>query len=452
MVGTKAKSQRMTMESFNQQKIGMFEKIAYGMSNMGGNICNTAIASFITLYYTDSVGIAAATVGTMLLIARIFDAISDIVMGAIIDKSNTKWGQARPWFILSILPFALSTILVFAVPDGMNEVGQTIYMYVTYIFTGVICYTVNSLSAISMQSLMTGDTKERMGLNASYQIFGFISIIAVNMITINLVDKLGWKGMAVLYALISMIILFITGLVCKERRYQVETTEEIGKEVNVTFRQGFPVLLRNKYFYIILILSISNYITINTFNAGGVYYAVYILGNGNLFGLMTIAGMLPTILLTTAVPYVGNKLGKRNTLILGYFLQAVGFVIVYLAGTSLPLMIAGLVIKGIGLAPIASLLIPMIGDVIEYEERCSGLRLAGLLNSAATFGIKAGSGLGAAMVGWLLAWGGYVASAAVQSASTVLAMKLMVAGIPIMCSVIGIVLSFVFDIEKKVNR
>ena len=86
------------------------------------------------------------------------------------------------------------------------------------------------------------------------------------------------------------------------------------------------------------------------------------------------------ILLTTAVPYVGNKLGKRNTLILGYFLQAVGFVIVYLAGTSLPLMIAGLVIKGIGLAPIASLLIPMIGDVIEYEERCSGLRLAGLVD------------------------------------------------------------------------
>lgn len=452
MMGTKAKSQKMTMEAFNHQKIGMIEKLAYGMSNMGGNICNTAIASFITLYYTDSVGIAAATVGTMLLIARIFDAISDIVMGTVIDRTNTKWGQARPWFILSILPFALSMILVFAVPDGMSTLGQTIYMYVTYIFTGVICYTMNSLAAVSMQSLMTGDTKERMGLNAPYQIFGFISIIAVNMVTINLVDKLGWKGMAVLYAVISMIILFITGFVCKERRYLVETSEENTKETKVTFRQGLPVLLRNKYFYIVLILSISNYITINTFNAGGVYYAMYILGNGNLFGLMTIAGMLPTILLTTAVPYVGNKLGKKNTLMAGYILQAVGFVIVYFAGTNLPVLIAGLVVKGIGLAPIASLLIPMIGDVIEYEEQCSGLRLAGLLNSAATFGIKAGGGVGAAMVGWLLAWGGYVASAEVQNDSTVFAMKLMIAGVPIICSVVGVVLSLAFDIEKKVNK
>ena len=144
MMGTKAQSQKMTMEAFNHQKIGMLEKLAYGMSNMGGNICNTAIASFITLYYTDSVGIAAATVGTMLLIARIFDAISDIVMGTVIDRTNTKWGQARPWFILSILPFALSTILVFAVPDGMSTLGQTIYMYVTYIFTGVISVGNNS--------------------------------------------------------------------------------------------------------------------------------------------------------------------------------------------------------------------------------------------------------------------------------------------------------------------
>lgn len=94
----------------------------------------------------------------------------------------------------------------------------------------------------------------------------------------------------------------------------------------------------------------------------------------------------------------------------------------------------------------------MIGDVIEYEEQCSGLRLAGLLNSAATFGIKAGGGVGAAMVGWLLAWGGYVASAEVQNDSTVFAMKLMIAGVPIICSVVGVVLSLAFDIEKKVNK
>ena len=195
-------------------------------------------------------------------------------------------------------------------------------------------------------------------------------------------------------------------------------------------------------------LSVINYITINTFNAGGVYYATYVLGNGAMFGLMTIAGMLPTILLTSLVPMIGSKFGKKKILILGYLLQVVGYTIIYLSGQNLIIMIAGLIVKGIGLSPVASLLVPMIGDVIEYEEKKTGIRLAGLLNSVATFGIKAGSGLGAAFVGWLLAWGGYVASAEVQSPTTIVAMKMIVAGIPALCSIIGIAFSLKFDIEK----
>lgn len=291
----------MTLNDFNNQKIKGYEKIAYGMSNMGGNICNTLIASFVTLYYTDNVGIAASVVGTMLLIARLFDAISDIAMGGIIDKTRTKWGQARPWFVVSIIPFILSIILVFMVPENFGNTAKVIYMYVTYIFSGVICYTVNSLSAVSMQSLMTGDKKERMGLNASYQIFGFISILAVNIITSGLAQKLGWRNIAIVYAIISAVILFITGLVCKERRCLVVANDEGKKEEKITLREGLPVLIKNKYFYILLMLSVINYITINTFNAGGVYYATYVLGNGAMFGLMTIAGMLPTILLTSLV-------------------------------------------------------------------------------------------------------------------------------------------------------
>lgn len=438
----------MTLNDFNNQKIKGYEKIAYGMSNMGGNICNTLIASFVTLYYTDNVGIAASVVGTMLLIARLFDAISDIAMGGIIDKTRTKWGQARPWFIVSIIPFILSTILVFMVPENFGNTAKVIYMYVTYIFSGVICYTVNSLSAVSMQSLMTGDKKERMGLNASYQIFGFISILAVNIITSGLAQKLGWRNIAIVYAIISAVILFITGLVCKERRCLVVANDEGKKEEKITLREGLPVLIKNKYFYILLMLSVINYITINTFNAGGVYYATYVLGNGAMFGLMTIAGMLPTILLTSLVPMIGSKFGKKNILILGYLLQVVGYTIIYFSGQNLIIMIAGLIVKGIGLSPVASLLVPMIGDVIEYEEKKTGIRLAGLLNSVATFGIKAGSGLGAAFVGWLLAWGGYVASAEVQSPTTIVAMKMIVAGIPALCSIIGIAFSLKFDIEK----
>lgn len=353
-------------EKFSDIKVGMPTKIAYGFANMGGNMIFTAISSFVTIYYTDSMGIAAAVVGTMMLLTRFLDGISDVVMGAIIDKTHTKIGQALPWYIVSIIPLAISMVLVFSMPQHLSDGGKVLYMYITYIFAAVICYTMNALSSISMLSLMTGNEKERMGLNASSQIFGFITIITVNMITTNIVAKVGWHNMSIIFAVIGTIMLLITAFVCKEQKHKYVVEEE-QQAAQATLKEGLPSLLKDKYFYIVLCLGIANYITIGTFNAGGVYYATYMLGNPGLFGIMTLAGMLPTILLSTLVPKIGSKFGMRRTLMAGYLLSAVG----------------------------------------------------------------------------------YLANEAVQPASSLMAMRLLVGGIPAVCGVIGIIVASFFDIEKK---
>lgn len=439
----------LTKEQFKQQKIGVGERVAYSCSNFGGNLVYATISSFATLFYTDSVGIAAATVGTMMLVARIFDAFSDVAMGGIIDRTHRKQGQAKPWLIWSMIPLVISLVLVFILPASWGNTAKVVYMYVTYIWSAVFCYTASSLSAVSMQSLMTGNGNERMKLNAIYQIMGFVAIILVNMLTSNLADMLGWTMLSVVYAVVATVMLLITIIFCKERKHLVVQDDIVEKaEPKISFKEGLPLLLKNKYTWIVLILSVMNYITVDSFNAGGVYYATYIYGNAGLFGLMTLAGMLPTIILSSVVPYLGAKFGKRNVLVFGYLLQAVGYAIVQFWGTSLPMMILGLAIKGVALATAAGLLIPMIGDVIEYGERTTGKRLDGLTNAVATCGVKIGTGLGAALVGWMLAWGGYVAGAE-QSASAIMAMKLLVGGIPAVCGVAGIFIACLFDIEKK---
>lgn len=167
---------------------------------------------------------------------------------------------------------------------------------------------------------------------------------------------------------------------------------------------------------------------------------------------MTMAGMLPTIILSSVIPSFGAKFGKKNVMLTGYLLQTIGYGIIQFFGQTLPLMIVGLVIKGIGLAAIAGLLIPMIGDVIEYEAAKTGRRLDGLTNAVATCGIKVGTGLGSALVGWILALGGYVANAAVQSSSSIMSMKLLVGGIPAICGILGVIITLGFDIEKKMKE
>ena len=440
----------MTIQEFKNEKIGMAERLAYGCANFGGNLIYATISSFASFFYTNSVGIAAATVGTMMLVARVFDALSDVMMGDIIDRTHTKQGQAKPWYTWSVIPLALSLVLVFALPASWGNTAKVIYMYATYIWSAVFCYTANSLSAVAMQSLMTGSSEERMKLNASYQILGFICIIGVNMFTSNLAEAIGWMKLSVIYALVATVFLMITVFLCKERKHIVTDRNELQNEDHkVTLKEGLPVLLSNRYAIIILILSILNYITIGAFNGGGVYYATFIYGNGGLFGLMTLAGMLPTILLSTVIPHFGARYGKKNVLAAGYLLQMIGYGIVQFFGTALPLMIVGLVIKAAGLACVTGLLIPLIGDVVEYGELTSGLRLDGLTNAISTCGLKVGTGLGSAFIGWFLAWGGYAAEAAVQSESALFAMKLLVGGLPAICGLLGFLIALAFDIEKK---
>lgn len=276
---------QLSKQEFTEYKTKGIEKFSYGLSNFGGNLVYATISSFATAFYTDSVGIAAATVGTMMLVARIFDAVSDVAMGNIIDKTHRKNGQAKPWYIWSIIPLIVSLILIFAIQPTWGNTAKIVYMYVTYIWSAVFCYTANSLAVVSMQALMTGSGKERMKLNAIYQIFGFICIILVNMLTSNLAANIGWLKLSIIYAVIAAAMLFFAVVFCHERKHLVETANTSTEQphTKLSLKESFSILLKNKYAMIILALSIFNYITIGTFNAGGVFYATYIYGQPGLF-------------------------------------------------------------------------------------------------------------------------------------------------------------------------
>lgn len=442
--------------NFMTSKVDWKQKLGYSFgASMGGNFIYTTVSSFATLYYTDSVGISAAVVGTMMLIARFLDGASDVAMGAIIDKTNTKLGKARPWFLISIIPLVLSLILVFNIPQNMGMTGKVVYMYITYIFSAVIAYTMMTLANNSMLMLITGNLKERIQMNALANAMGFVAIIIINMFTSSLADSLGWSKVSIIYAFIAFLLLVMEGLLCYETRHLMSHTEKAEQKeaVKTPISKALPNLLKNRFFYIIILLSILNYIGIGATNGAGVYYCLNFYGNGSLFGLVTAAGMAPCIIILPFVNKIVQLLkGKKNALILGYSLQVIGFGIVYFTTGNMVPMLLGLVIKGCGLGVIAALLIPLVGDVADYGEYKTGMRLDGITQSASSVGIKVGTGLGSAFLGWGLAIGGYNAALEVQSQSALNAINMIFSGIPALCATAAFVLTFFFTIEKYTDE
>lgn len=127
-------------------KVSVKEKICYGIGSGGGNIITQILGTFLTAYYTDSVGIAAAAVGTMMLVARLLDGISDVMMGGIVDKTRTKWGKARPWILISAPVICIGLILTFNVPGSLSSSAKLIYAYITYVFLNCIAFTAYMIS------------------------------------------------------------------------------------------------------------------------------------------------------------------------------------------------------------------------------------------------------------------------------------------------------------------
>ena len=163
VIKEKTKSKAVKKEA-EGMRVSTREKVCYGVGDIGANLVWTTVASFLTIYCTDVAGIAAGVVGTLMLIARLFDGVSDLFMGVIIDKTNTRWGKARPWVLWSAPPLVVSLIMIFTVPNiGAN--GKAIYMLLVYIFLAAVCFTASNLSYNTMLSLVTTEQHDRNVMN-----------------------------------------------------------------------------------------------------------------------------------------------------------------------------------------------------------------------------------------------------------------------------------------------
>ena len=445
----------------NEKKyLKWYHNVGYGSGDIAGNCVYALLTAFMMIYLTDTVGLSMGIVSTLIALSKVFDGFTDFFFGRMIDKTHTKMGKARPWMLWPYIGCAITLVACFSIPTAWGQTAQYIFFFLSYTLLNAVFFTANNIAYASLTALITKNTSERVQIGSFRFIFAFGTKIVIEAVTISAVAFLGggvmgWRLIAIIYAILGLITNTLSVFSVKELpEEEEETNEVVGErlqpENKLTFLQSFKVLLKNKYYVII----VSSYILTQLYASVigmGTYYAKYILGNEGLFSDISLAINITMVVALTVLPFVIRKMGGMYKLnIWGYVIAALGRVGVMVAAYmgSLPLMIAFTAVSTIGIAPLQGDLNALIACCSEHTTLTTGHKLEGMMYSCSSLGIKIGGALGTAICGWLLDAAGYVENAAVQSAATVNMLNFLYLWMPvILCAAVGFLLVFL-RVEK----
>lgn len=438
------------METKKDNRLRLSEKLCYSAGDCGGQIYVTLCTYFLTGFYTDTVGIAAAAIGTMMLFARLFDGTSDLIMGAILDKTKSRYGKARPWMLWTAPLMGIALIALFTVPSSLGDSGKLVYAYFTYILLNCIIYTANGIAYNSLLARMTLNIQDRVSCTSWRFVLGNLMVLLINAVTANLVTTLGWNKLIVIYGIIEIILLIVCFAGCKE--HIDEGDEGTVEAEKIPLKTALPALLKNKYFYLQALMMVFLYINIMTVGNMMYYFCNTVLGNLAVMTVVSMCYSVPTIIGSLINPLLASKYGKRRVIIGAFVISMVGRAVVGAGGMNMELVLVGCAIHGLALGPIYADVFAMTPDIIDYGEWKTGIRSEGLTTCCVSFGMKVGLGLGAFVASWILESGGYNGMAAVQADSAVSAIRFGFGYASVILSAICLVIILMMNIDKDIEQ
>lgn len=408
-----------------------YNKIGYGSGDIGGNVVYAFLTFFVMIYLTDSVGLNSGIIGTLMAVAKIFDGISDVIFGSLIDKTHTKMGKARPWMLWPYFGCGVCLFAIFAIPTSWGKVAQYAFFLIFYVMLNAVFYTANNIAYSALTALVTKNENERVQLGSIRFVFAFTTSTIIQAITFGLVDYFGndaaaWKIVALIYVIIGIISNTISVLSLKELPEEENNTkkETSAPAEKYSLREAVGLLIKNKYYLLILGIYLLTQLY-SAFTGVGTFYMTYVLGDANLLGKFATALNIPMIIGLLLVPTVVAKLGGMYRInYSGYLVATVARFLVIVAAymDSIPMMLAFTAVASLGMCPLQGDLNAVIASASDYTYLTTGKRIDGTMYSCTSLGVKLGGGLGTAVSGWLLAASGYVKGGAVAQPDSVITM------------------------------
>ena len=426
----------MTQNNYELAKarIGFGEKVGYGIGDMGFNFYWANISAFLLIFYTDVMGISAAAVGTMILITKIIDAFTDPAMGAIADRTKTRFGKFRPYLLFAALPMAGAGVLTYSTPD-LSDGGKLLWAYGTYSLM-MLMYTVLSTPYSALSGVITANSQDRTTLISFRFIAAFSGTTIVNYFTLDMVqwfgqgnDALGWQLTMGVYG-IAAALMFMTVF--------FTTRERIAPppEQNTAVLQDIKDLLNNRPWIVLFALALIIMITIVMRGGTVVYYLKYYVERPELTGEFLAIYSIALALGAASTPLMTRFVDKKKLMVI--LMCIVGVLscgMYFVPQNNITAMFVINTLIGFALGPKSPLAFSMYADTADYTEWKTGRRATAMTFAAATFSQKLGGAIASATIAWMLAGMGYVANEAQSDASKM--------GIVLLLTIIPGVIAFI---------
>lgn len=451
-------------------KIGLSEKIGYGLGDMSSSMFWKLFGAYLMLFYTDVFGISAAVVGTMFAVTRVWDSFFDPVVGAFADRTSSRWGRFRPYLLFLAVPFGLIGVVTFLTPPFDNT-GKIVYAYVTYALMMMV-YSAINVPYASLLGVMSPDPSHRNTLATYRMTFAYLGSFIALLLFMPLVNafgggdvngptrlwftapQFGWFMAVVVIAAICVVLFLACFALTKER------VEPIKHE-KTSLKTDFRDLVHNKPWWILLGAGVSSLVFNSIRDGATVYYFKYYVdetavGNISILGLPFVlsgiylgVGQAANIVGVILAAPVSNRIGKRSTFILAMAMATLFSVIFFwLNKDQLYLIFVFQILISICAGSIFPLLWSMYADCADYSELRTGNRATGLIFSSSSMSQKFGWAFGSAITGWMLAQFGFKANA-VQSAETIQGIKMFLSILPAVGALLSLVFIYFYPLSES---
>ncbi|PMD90383.1 MFS transporter [Siphonobacter sp. BAB-5405] len=476
------------MEPHVSTKLTVLEKIGYSLGDLAANLIFQTLMAFLTFFYTDVYKISPGSASFIMLTGGVIGAVFNLAMGAIADRTNTRWGKFRPWVLWTSVPFGIIALLAFSTPS-FNESGKIAYAFVTYVIL-VVVYSANNLPYSALSGVMTGDMKDRNSLSSYRFVAVMIAQFTVQVLLLPLVISIGQGDKAAGFEQV-MKVFAITGVICFLITF-LTTKERVSppKEQKTPLLQDLSDLVNNRPWLIMLGLTVLIFITLAIKGGMNIFYFKYYLTVGSQVAFLENLGFsnwlnqLESITGEAALaefrkpgsaPYatasvvsaastlamiagiicskpLADKVGKRNIYALFVALSGASLIVInFLPQTAVSTVFALQTLHGFLYGITIPLLWAMIADVADYSEWKNNRRATAIIFSAMIFGLKVGLSFGGAISAWLLSVFGYDADATVQTESAVEGIRFLVSVVPGLIFIGGATLLLGYGIDKKME-
>ena len=467
------------MNTTASQKLSVFEKVGYSLGDLAANLVFQTLVTYLAYFYTDIYGLKTNDASALILTVGLIAAFGfNPILGALADRTSSRWGKFRPWILWTAVPLGVIALLAFSTPDFSYK-GKLIYAVVTYSLL-LLLYAANNLPYGALSGVITGDMKERNSMSAYRFVAVMFAQFFVQVFMYSIIISAGHGDKAVgiekvmtWLAIIGTIMLIITFLTTKERIVP-------KPEQNASLKQDLSDLFKNKPWVIMLTLTTLVFITLAMKGGAYVYYFENYVDKEKLttfispilnaftsaginffgedpvsagFGLFNAGGIIFMIVGITISKWLADKYGKRDVFGIGLFISTLFILLFYFfPPKSVGLMYASQILHGLSYGITIPLLWAMIADVADYSEWKNNRRATAIIFSAMMVGLKGGLTIGSSLLTWLLGLYDYIPnSGTTQSATAINGTKLLVSVFPSIPFLLGVGLLFFYKINKKME-